>query len=319
MNPIFSAIVFTTVWATTQTEILMVSPLAKIRAMNSHSATGTEATTDTTEAETDRALGDRLVKGKLPNELLFVPDFDFSEQSFQKFVQKYLGKVPLQKTLKQPHDFLKLLGAVIEQEDREPYLSLLVDKTHSLPQNYAPKDLVPLKNYPMLKLAGKELQLRAPVIPDLLKMNEAAKADGVSLSLGSAYRSFSYQFDVFRHYVGREGLHAANRYSAKPGKSQHQLGLALDFFPISQAFAGTAAGNWLLANALQYGFSLSYPEGREATTGYIYEPWHYRYVGPLIAKLIALYFQGSQQEFFSFWNQAAAELKQHYIPESKRS
>ncbi len=211
--------------------------------------------------------------------------------------------------LQRPERFLQLLAKLRLQDEREPSLSLLLDKAHDLGENYVPQDLVSLTDYPELTLARSGLQLRSLVLPALLEMNAAAEADGVVLTPGSAYRSFSYQRDVFRRYAARDSQ--AGRYSARAGESQHQLGLAIDFVPISRAFAGTAAGQWLTAHALEYGFSLSYPEGRESSTGYIYEPWHYRYVGPLIAELLRSYFNEFQQKFFVFWHAAATELEHH--------
>ncbi|NLA46732.1 MAG: M15 family metallopeptidase, partial [Firmicutes bacterium] len=81
---------------------------------------------------------------------------------------------------------------------------------------------------------------------------------------------------------------AANRFSARPGQSEHQLGTTVDFGGTSAdwttGFANTKQGKWLLNNAHLYGFALSYPEGKESVTGYIYEPWHFRYIGVAVAK-----------------------------------
>ena len=98
----------------------------------------------------------------------------------------------------------------------------------------------------------------------------------------------------------------AVRTLAPPGHSQHQLGTAIDFGSIDVSFARTPAGQWLLANAWRYGFSLSYPEGQEALTGYSWEPWHYRYVGRAAAGLIQEFFAGRQQEFLSFYGEKQA-------------
>ncbi len=241
-----------------------------------------------------------------------VAQFDFTKQSFQVFIKKYLEPIYCKKIENQMLFFLELLAAVIKQQKEKPYLSRLVDKKHSLPKTYVPTDLVALKQYPELNLARKNLYLRKLLIADILEMNRAALASGVSLFLGSAYRSFDYQKTLFQRYTQHHGLALANRYSARAGQSQHQLGLAIDFIPISRHFENTPASQWLQQNALSYGFSLSYPKGVETFTGYIYEPWHYRYVGKPIAKLISQYFAGLQYQFYSFWQKAIPELKKRY-------
>ena len=243
------------------------------------------------------------------------PYFDFSVADFRAFAQTHLEAAYRQNAQAEAQDFLERLAQVIAQERQWPYLSLLVDKKHSLPAGYEPKDLVALESYAELNLLRDGLRLRALVLPPLLRMHQAALAAGVAggLPITSTYRSFAYQKQLFERYAQRDGEAAANRYAAYPGQSQHQLGLTLDFAPVGAAFAETAAGQWLLANALDYGFSLSYPDGQEAFTGYSYEPWHYRYVGKEIAALISRYFGGLQQAFFVFWQRASGPLKHRYI------
>ena len=135
----------------------------------------------------------------------------------------------------------------------------------------------------------------------------AAGASGVTLIAASAYRSYSYQADIYSRNVREMGQEAADRESAKPGSSQHQTGFALDFGPIDDSFAKTAAGRWMAANASRFGWSLSYPDGYEALTGYRWESWHYRYVGKDIAAFINNYFDGIQQyalRFLHEWEKA---------------
>ena len=269
-----------------------------------------EACARRVQAQSKSKSQDRQQSQVPPAKLL--PAFDFTAEDFTDFTARYLNIEERRRVRDQAVEFLQLSAQVLEQQRREPYLSLLVDKRHALPADYVPQDLVALENYPALNLTRGGLQLRRIVIADLLAMNTVARSEGVNLPLGSTYRSFGYQRDVFRRYAELDGVNAANRYSAKPGESQHQLGLVIDFAPISQSFATTAAGRWLAAHALDYGFSLSYPEGQAEFTGYIYEPWHYRYVGKPIAKLLAQYFGFSQHKFFLFWQQAGPELLRHY-------
>lgn len=125
------------------------------------------------------------------------------------------------------------------------------------------------------------------------KMAAAAKNEGIELTAFSTYRSYDYQVDLYNRYVARDGQAAADRYSAKPGYSEHQTGLAFDIGEVGQenhfassSFAQTKGGKWLASNAQNYGFILRYPPGKESVTGYMYEAWHYRYVGVDLAKQI---------------------------------
>jgi D-alanyl-D-alanine carboxypeptidase len=102
------------------------------------------------------------------------------------------------------------------------------------------------------------------------------------------------------------GKEAADRESAQPGKSQHQLGLVMDFAPIGDAFTNTPASTWLIKNAGRFGWSLSFPDGYEDVTGYRGESWHYRYVGKDLAYFIYRYFDGIQQyalQFIKAWQE----------------
>lgn len=176
----------------------------------------------------------------------------------------------------------------------DPYLTLLVDKRHSLGEDYAPADLVKLdgKSY---RLSRAGLELRSEAAAALERMAAAAKADGVTLVVSSTYRSAAYQKKVYSRVVAELGQAGADRESARPGLSQHQLGLAVDFGSIDDSFAKTVASRWLQEKGSRYGYSLSYPKGYEELTGYRWESWHYRYVGTAAAALIDRYFGGIQQ------------------------
>ena len=110
-----------------------------------------------------------------------------------------------------------------------------------------------------------------------------------TLLLNSGYRSYDTQVAVHDRQVKRLGLKAGEALAARPGYSEHQTGLAADVSAAGQGctiqvcFAKTKAGKWLAANAWQYGFILRYPDGQTATTGYQFEPWHFRYVGVELA------------------------------------
>jgi D-alanyl-D-alanine carboxypeptidase len=152
--------------------------------------------------------------------------------------------------------------------------------------------------------------LRRPAAEALEAMAAAARAGGISLVVSSAYRSYDYQAGVYARNVRELGQAAADRESARPGYSQHQLGLAADFGSITDDFAETPAGRWMAANAGRFGWSLSFPQGYEDLTGYRWESWHYRYVGPELAAFIAAYFDGIQQyglRFIHEWERQTGE------------
>lgn len=161
-------------------------------------------------------------------------------------------------------------------------LLLIANKSHKLPDGYVPSDLTEITGLPMQDASE---YMRREAASALQEMFSAAAEEGVSLYLVSAYRSQDVQAMLYNSYVSRDGQEAADTYSSRPGYSDHQTGLACDLGQtdgaglLSQDFINTAAGQWLYQHAHEYGFVLRYPQGKEAITGYMYEPWHYRYVG----------------------------------------
>jgi D-alanyl-D-alanine carboxypeptidase len=187
----------------------------------------------------------------------------------------------------------------------DPYVRRLVDKRHALPESYEPEDLVELVpgSY---ELSRRGLLLRRPAAEALEAMAAAARAGGVVLVASSAYRSYAYQVEVYGRIVRELGQEEADRESARPGHSQHQTGLALDFGSIDDSFAETRAGRWVLEHAGRFGWSLSFPQGYEEITGYRWESWHYRYVGRDLAAFIDTWFGGIQQyalQFIRAWEE----------------
>lgn len=130
-----------------------------------------------------------------------------------------------------------------------------------------------------------------------------AAAAGYQVQIISAYRPYSMQVGLYNGYVARDGQAAADTYSARPGHSEHQTGLTVDLDDyggcyLEPCFGGTPAGQWLGANAADYGFILRYPEGKQEVTGFMPEPWHFRYVGPELAQEMKRTGITTLEEFF---------------------
>lgn len=154
---------------------------------------------------------------------------------------------------------------------------LIVNKTYPLPRSYAP---------------GYDTE----AVNMLYAMFEDAKKEGHSLWIGSGYRSYIDQHIIYNNYVARDGKAAADTYSARPGHSEHQTGLAFDLNNIAHNFAYLPEGIWVAENCHKYGFIVRYPKDKQHITGYIYEPWHIRYIG--VEKATAVYESGLCLEEF---------------------
>lgn len=163
------------------------------------------------------------------------------------------------------------------------HLMVLVDKQHSLPEDYVPRDLVPLRSYRVPTLEVHML-LRQEAAEHLYQLVARAASIDEKLIVTSAYRSFQDQQAIFARTTFVYG-EDASKWCALPGQSQHQLGTAVDFTSESAnyrswlPFENSRAAQWLLEHADEYGFVQAYPSGGEAETGYQPEPWHYRYIG----------------------------------------
>lgn len=199
-----------------------------------------------------------------------------------------------------PERFLDLLGGAERDAAAVPDLFRRADKQRPLGESYVPADLVGLDDKG-LAVSRKGHSLRKAAYGALAAMSEAAKKDGVSLLVSSSYRSYAYQQEVFARNAREDGGEAAaERVSARPGYSQHQLGTSIDFGTIDDSFADTKAGRWLMANARRFGYSLSYPKGLEPVTGYRWECWHYRYIGASAVTLQEEFFGDVQQYLMVF-------------------
>ena len=111
-----------------------------------------------------------------------------------------------------------------------------------------------------------------------------AKAIGLNIYLSSGFRSYSTQKNLYNNYVATDSKTNADTYSARPGHSEHQTGLAFDVNQIDNSFDNTNEAVWLSNNCYKYGFILRYPKGKSNETGYMYESWHFRYVGKDLAE-----------------------------------
>lgn len=161
-------------------------------------------------------------------------------------------------------------------------LLVLCNKYYKLDATFTPKNLVDVKEGYYVN-DGKSYKLASIAHDAFIKMADAAKDDGVSLKIISAYRTNSFQANLYEKYKDRNGQTAADRFSARPGHSEHETGLAIDINDVSSAFENTEAFKWLQKHAHEYGFILRYPKNSEHITGYMYESWHYRYVGEALA------------------------------------
>lgn len=176
--------------------------------------------------------------------------------------------------------------------DPEDWRLILVNKQHKIPDGYE----FPLGNI----TASGSMQCDERILTDLLTMMQAAKEDNVDLVICSPYRDFNRQAYLFEKKVNRymnagmsylDAYKTASVSTTAPNASEHQIGLAIDFYSstymrLDEDFENTQAGIWLAENSYKYGFILRYPKGKEYITGIIYEPWHFRYVGVEAATVI---------------------------------
>jgi D-alanyl-D-alanine carboxypeptidase len=173
------------------------------------------------------------------------------------------------------YGFYEAISTVANPSD----LLALCNKNHQLPEDYAPEGLRAVK--------GASRLMRGDAAAAYESMSAALKEEtGLGLVVVSAYRDFKYQDNLFKKYSKRDGAAVADTYSARAGHSEHQTGLTADIGQKSPSsgmtslkFQNTPQYEWLLENAHKYGYILRYPKGYEAVTGYMFEPWHWRFIG----------------------------------------
>ena len=169
---------------------------------------------------------------------------------------------------------------------------LVVNKTYALPSDYAPASAKGIEEECI-----DEKCFTSQTWEAYQSMARDAKYKAIYLRIGSGYRSYNYQSYIYNNYVELEGQQKADTYSARPGHSEHQTGLAFDVCDrnvsacVTSAFDSTNQAKWISDNCYKYGLILRYPKGKTNETGYMYESWHLRYVGVELAT--KLYNNGS--------------------------
>ena len=181
-----------------------------------------------------------------------------------------------------PRPDCRLDDVLTEPRGYDDWATTLVDWNLGVGRDYEPPDLVSVYN---AGVTGGGY-VRRVAFDDLKAMAADARQAGVPLGNVSAYRGYKQQRKLFNKYVDGYGFDKAITFSARPGHSEHQLGLVLDFAAAgSTTFVNetVGAGRWLSKNAWKYGWLMSYPDGKDDLVCYGYEPWHYRYVGRELA------------------------------------
>ena len=180
---------------------------------------------------------------------------------------------------------------------------MIANKHYKLSSSYVPDNLITIESKYAKYYNG---QVNATVYEAYKKMYEDAKKEGLTILIQSPYRSYDTQYSIYNGYVARDGKAIADTYSARPGYSEHQTGLAIDFATptttglSNDEFGTTLEFNWLVNHAHEYGFILRYKQSEEYITGYMYESWHYRYVG--VDAATTIYNEGLNfEEYFTYY------------------
>lgn len=172
----------------------------------------------------------------------------------------------------------------IKSSDTSKGKLMIVNKYYNLSSSYK-GDLVETGNYSI----NSNYKMDREAFEAYKKLYEDAVKNNLHIKIRSAYRSYFDQQYIYNGYVAKDGKAESDRYSARAGHSEHQTGLAIDISAASDLwgdFSKTQEFTWMKDNSYKYGFILRYPKDKEYITGYMYEPWHYRYVGVDVAKYI---------------------------------
>lgn len=187
------------------------------------------------------------------------------------------------------HPFYKNTKPALDKDK----ITMLVNKYHYIDKDYVPSNLIEINGLIINKEAYEAYQ----------KMKNDINKEGMNIRIISAYRSYSYQENLYNNYLKKEKQDVVDTYSARAGYSEHHTGLAIDIdnekldfnkFYLTKEFI------WMNDNAYKYGFILRYPKDKENITGYTYEPWHYRYVGEKIAEYIKKHNSTYEEYYYEF-------------------
>ena len=221
---------------------------------------------------------------------------DNIDQEINYFNMNYLDRYVLYKENHKEMPTKQVIKDVNMQLDKEVYkdslkatnlntTKVLVNKHYYLENNYVPDNLetistrFALSNMKMVNIAKTAFE----------EMASTAKKENLNIIAMSCYRSYDYQVNLYNKYVRSDGQEKADTYSGRPGHSEHQTGLAVDVYNGKENYTNfekTKEFEWMNKHAHEFGFILRFPKDKESETGYIYESWHYRYVGKEIAQYI---------------------------------
>lgn len=168
-------------------------------------------------------------------------------------------------------------------------LLVLINKTHKITEDYAADDLVTVEHCDTSVGTESTRKMRKIAADAVEELIAGAKEAGFDIVMRTGYRSYDYQDYLFNYWVEKDGVEAAEQYSARPGTSEHQSGLCCDLGRIGyslSSFDDSQEAVWVAENGWKYGFILRYPKDKMDITGYKYESWHIRYVGLEAAKII---------------------------------
>ncbi len=226
-----------------------------------------------------------LLEKKYENLFSFISSPYFKAEYINRYENYYLlhndysvDKITIYVNIGLDQEFYTNVKEIVDYKST----TTLINKYNILNKDAEFDDLVNIEtNY-----ATENQKIRKVAYTPLVNMIEAAKKDGITLKVISSYRTYDKQDFLFNNSVNKNGLEHALLYSAKPGYSEHELGLAVDLNTTDNSFKDTKEYEWLKNNSYKYGFIHRYKKDKENITGFAFEPWHYRYVGIDVATKI---------------------------------
>ena len=232
-------------------------------------------------------------------------EYDYSTNLIEFINSKYYLKTRLDRylTYQEDHQDLEVKEIIkrvnsnidydfytnVEKTDTSYGYQMICNKHYNI-GTYVPSNIVSVASTYLKPGYGGYLDKE--VYAAYIEMYNAAKKENLNILVQSPYRSYNTQSSIYNNYVKKDGKEKADTYSARAGYSEHQTALAIDFATKTTTglsnsdFGQTKEFNWLKDNAYKYGFILRYPKGEEYITGYMYESWHYRYIGKEAAKVV---------------------------------